>query len=98
LSTSLPSLHDALPISGRTLRDFVSVEWEPVELPTLKYATQLFYRHMIHVHLLPAFGAYRLSDISREAIQTFLNKKLESGLSWKRSEEHTSELQSPDHL
>ena len=30
-----------------------------------------------------AFGGYRLSDISREAIQTFLNKKLESGLSWK---------------
>jgi integrase len=37
---------------------------------------------VLGVHLIPTFVEQRLSDISREAIQTFLITKLRGGLSW----------------
>jgi integrase len=70
------------PQNMRTLKDFVRMDWEPVVLPTLKYATQKHYKYVLGVHLIPTFGEQRLSDISREAIQTFLITKLRGGLSW----------------
>jgi integrase len=70
------------PQAMRTLKDFVRKDWEPVVLPTLKYATQRHYKYVLNVHLIPAFGERRLSDISREAIQAFLTAKLRDGLSW----------------
>lgn len=57
-------------------------EWEPVVLPTLKYATQQHYKYIFKAHLIPAFGDYRLSDITREAIQSFLLVKLREEYSW----------------
>ena len=66
----------------RTLKDFVQMDWEPVVLPTLKYATQRHYKYMLGVHLIPIFGERRLPDISREAIQTFLAAKLRDGFAW----------------
>ncbi len=71
------------PQSARTFGDFVREDWMPVVLPTLKYATQKHYRYLLDVHLLPAFGDRRLSDISREAVQNLVSTKLRSGLSWK---------------
>jgi len=38
---------------------------------------------MLNVHLIPAFGARQLREITREEMQGFLNRKLASGLSWK---------------
>ncbi len=70
------------PQAMRTLKDFVRMDWEPVVLPTLKYATQRHYKYVLGVHLIHMFGERRLSDISREAIQTFLITKLRGGLSW----------------
>src|SRR6266849_8264584 len=64
------------PQNMRTLKDFVRMDWEPVVLPTLKYATQRHYKYVLGVHLIPTFGEQRLSDISREAIQTFLITRL----------------------
>lgn len=71
------------PQFARKFSEFVKQDWEPVVYPTLKYATQEHYKYVLGVHLVPMFGDYRLCDISREAIQTFLSTKLQSGLSWK---------------
>jgi integrase len=70
------------PQAMRTLKNFVQMDWEPVVLPTLKYATQMHYKYMLRVHLIPAFGEQRLPDISRAAIQVLLAAKLRDGLSW----------------
>ncbi|HEV2304727.1 MAG TPA: site-specific integrase [Candidatus Acidoferrales bacterium] len=64
------------------MKEFVQKEWEPVVLPTLKYATQQHYKYIFKAHLIPAFGDYRLSDITREAIQSFLLVKLREEYSW----------------
>jgi len=57
---------DARPQSVRTFGDFVTNDWMPVILPTLKYATQKHYRYMLDVHLIPAFGKSQLRDLTRE--------------------------------
>ena len=84
LSERLRSLNSGSqrPQAMRTLKDFVRMDWEPVVLPTLKYATQRHYKYMCGAHLIPAFGEQRLPDISREAIQAFLAAKLRDGLAW----------------
>jgi integrase len=73
---------DARPQSVRTFGDFVKNDWMPVVLPTLKFATQKHYRYMLDVHLIPAFGKSQLRDLTREDLQGFLGRKLNSGLSW----------------
>src|ERR1700676_4915975 len=73
---------DARPQSVRTFGDFVENDWMPVVLPTLKFATQKHYRYMLDVHLIPAFGKSQLRDLTREDLQGFLSRKLNSGLSW----------------
>ena len=51
--------------SVRTFTDFVSEDWSPVILPTLKYATQKHYNYMLDVHLIPAFGNRQLFRFDR---------------------------------
>jgi integrase len=68
--------------SLRTFADFVRLDWSPVILPTVKYATQKHYNYMLNTHLIPAFGSRQLREISREELQAFLTGKLASGLSW----------------
>lgn len=68
--------------STRTFKDFVSGDWSPVILPTLKYATQKHYNYMLGVHLIPAFGNRQLRELTREELQGFLLRKLNAGLSW----------------
>src|ERR1017187_9531400 len=70
------------PQTMRTLKEFVQKDWEPVVLPTLKYATQKHYKYVLGAHLIPTFGGFRLSDISRETNQTFLLTKLREGYAW----------------
>ena len=70
------------PQATRKFVDFVRVDWEPVMLPTMKYATQKSYAYFLRVHLIPALGDFRLQDIGREPIQTMLNAKLATGLAW----------------
>lgn len=71
------------PQSVRKFSDFVTKDWEPVVLPTLKYATQKQYSYIVNVHLNPIFGNRRLDEIKRESVQSFLGAKLNSGLAWK---------------
>lgn len=68
------------PQATRKFVDFVRVDWEPVMLPTMKYATQKSYAYFLRVHLIPALGDFRLRDVIREPIQTMLNAKLAAGL------------------
>jgi hypothetical protein len=84
LSQKLRALNhgDARPQSTRTFANFVKDYWMPGILPTLKYATQKHYRYMLDVHLIPAFGKSQLRNLTREDLQGFLSRKLNSGLSW----------------
>ncbi len=70
------------PQATRKFVDFVRVDWEPVMLPTMKYATQKSYAYFLRVHLIPALGELPLREIGREPIQTMLNAKLAAGLAW----------------
>jgi len=76
LSLKLASINNgtAKPQSLRTFASFVTEDWAPVVLPTLKYATQKHYRYMLDVHLIPAFGKTQLRDITREELQSFLSR------------------------
>jgi len=66
----------------RRFADFVRDDWEPVMLPTMKYATQKSYRYFVRAHLIPALGDLALPEISRQQIQAMLNAKLADGLAW----------------
>jgi integrase len=74
---------DYRPQSSCTLSDFVQRTWFPEVLPTLKYPSKKHYEYIVNGHMIPVFGDMQLRLISRESIQSFLNSKLRSGLSWK---------------
>ena len=74
------------PQSAMQFRDFVCSQWEPAILPTLKFATQRNYRHLVRRHLFPVFGDQPLCDIKRQHIQGFVMEKMvRQRFSWKTS-------------
>jgi integrase len=74
------------PQSSMQFREFVCSQWEPAILPTLKFATQRNYRHLIRRHLFPVFGDQPMCDIKRQHIQGFVMEKMvRQGFSWKTS-------------
>jgi integrase len=74
------------PQSSILFRDFVCSQWEPAILPTLKFATQRNYRHLVRRHLFPVFGDEPLCDIKRQHIQGFvIEKMVRQKFSWKTS-------------
>ena len=74
------------PQSSMRFRDFISSQWEPAILPTLKFATQRNYRHLVRRHLLPVFGDEPMCDIKRQHIQGFVTEKItRQQFSWKTS-------------
>jgi integrase len=74
------------PQSTMLFRDFVSSQWEPAILPTLKFATQRNYRHLTRRHLFPIFGDQPLCEIKRQHIQGFVTEKMtRQKFSWKTS-------------
>jgi integrase len=60
---------------------FVREQWEPAIVPTLKASSARYYRIQIRCHLLPAFRAKRLCDITPFDVQRFLAEKRKNGLS-----------------
>lgn len=70
------------PLSTLTFREFLERFFVPNALPTLKVSTQKRYLRTLKTHLLPAFGNSRLCDITNLAIQGFVIRKMDSGLSW----------------
>ena len=88
LESRLHDLNHALqkPQSSILFRDFISAQWEPAILPTLKFATQRNYRHLVRRHLLPTFGDIPLCSIRRQQIQGFVTDKMtKQQFSWKTS-------------
>jgi integrase len=74
---------DYRPQTVWTFRRFVEDRWIPEVYPTLKFSTKQYYGNMIDAHLNPAFGDTQLRLIARDAVQSFLQLKTRSGLSWK---------------
>lgn len=70
------------PQSTMRFAAFVAEQFELGMLPTLKFATQRSYSHLLKRHLLPRFGEERLCDLCRPAIQQFLLEKLKRGYAW----------------
>jgi integrase len=88
LESRLYNVNHALqkPLSSMPFREFVCSQWEPAILPTLKFATQRNYRHLIRRHLFPVFGDQPLCDIKRQHIQGFVMEKMvRQKYSWKTS-------------
>jgi integrase len=71
-----------LPQSTITFGEFVERYYVPHALPALKSSTRQRYRQTFKHHLLPAFGKWRLTDLSALAIQQYALAKMDSGLSW----------------
>jgi integrase len=74
------------PQSSMQFREFLCSQWEPAILPTLKFATQRNYRHLVRRHLFPIFGDQPMCDIKRQHIQGFVTDKMtRQKFSWKTS-------------
>jgi len=56
-------------------------EWLVAMQNHLKISTMANYRMKIEKHILPAFGSDLCSKVTSAAVQAFINKKIESGLS-----------------
>lgn len=69
------------PLATLTFKQFVQEKWEPLALPTIKPATARYYRFQVQRHLLPTFGALRLRELDREALQAFIVGKRQQGYS-----------------
>ncbi len=88
LESRLHDVHHTLqkPQSSMQFREFVCSQWEPAILPTLKFATQRNYRHLVRRHLFPVFGDQPMCDINRQHIQGFVTDKMtRQKFSWKTS-------------
>ena len=70
------------PQSATTFEQFAEREWMELNFPTYKLTTQRSYRLVLHRHVLPYFGAWRLCDITMRDVQRFVGEKFKQGLSW----------------
>ena len=61
--------------------DFVQI-YKEQHIRTLGAGTKAKYLHHLKRHILPAFGALKLSGVDREIVQRFLNAKEKEGLAW----------------
>jgi integrase len=72
----------AAPHSTMKLQEYVDQFFVPLAFPILKRSTRKRYRSTLDLHLLPAFGSWRLCDIATVAVQKFVLEKFNSGLGW----------------
>ena len=72
----------ALPHSILMLGEFVEQFFVPLAFPILKASTRKRYQSTLDLHILPAFGAKRLCDISTVDLQRFILHKFDNGLGW----------------
>ncbi len=66
--------------SGMTVREFFA-EYEEAIRHTIKRRSYQTSRDVIRLHLLPEFGAMRLTDLDRKRIQRVYTRKRDAGLS-----------------
>jgi integrase len=70
------------PQSVATFGEFAERDWTQLVLPTLKLSTQHGYRMMLHKHLAPYWGGWRLCDIKKLDVQQFVLRKFDQQLAW----------------
>lgn len=58
---------------------FIATKYRPLKLANLKGTTVHGYENNIETHFLPEFGPAQMSDIDREWVQVFLNRKTGEG-------------------
>jgi integrase len=66
--------------SNITVGEFLA-QYEEVARDTMKRRSFETYQGIARVHLLPAFGNFKLEDLSREQVQRFYARKRDQGLS-----------------
>ena len=74
---------DHRPQSSTLFADFAQREWMSLNFPAYKLTTRRGYRLVLHRHVLPYFGTWRLGDISKRDVQQFVGSKFQQRrLSW----------------
>ena len=83
LGEILTTINDAdyRPRSTITFNGFVK-KYRELTMPTKKGTTQHGYSGNLKKHYVPFFGEMQLSEIDKEAVQTFLNSKIADGYSY----------------
>lgn len=64
-----------------TFAEFVAKYWDGRMNRSLKASTQASHRANVKTHILPAFGSFKLAEISSLNVDDFLARKQEDGLS-----------------
>lgn len=65
----------------QTVKDFLQRWLENTAKPKVRYSTYRSYEQLVRVHLVPELGSIRLSKLTPDDIEGFINAKLDSGLS-----------------
>lgn len=60
------------PKTTMTFREFVETQWQPNLFPTFKHSTRRGYTYLLRKHLLPYFGEFKLTEVTRQMVQTFV--------------------------
>jgi integrase len=63
------------------LADFARI-YEAKHMTTLALGPRKKYESLLKNHILPEFGGRRMCDLGNEAVQAFLNRTRDAGLSW----------------
>jgi integrase len=50
----------------------IAAEWQAHVLPMYKASTQKNHRHILEKHLLPRFGDYAITDVTRQEVQAYV--------------------------
>ncbi len=83
LTTALAAQQQALPLppEKQTVGGFLAYWLEESVKPSLRPKTYHSYAQLVRLHLDPALGRIRLTKLDPRHVQSFLNEKLEAGLS-----------------
>ena len=60
------------PKTTMTFREFVETQWQPNLFPTFKHSTCRGYIYLLRKHLLPYYGEFKLTEVTRQMVQTFV--------------------------
>lgn len=83
----LPTTNDR-----QTVRDFLDRWLEDAAKPKVRPRTYASYRQQIKLHILPAIGKQKLTQLSPTDVQAYMNQKLASGLSPRTVQYHRAIL------
>ena len=67
---------NAAPIKRDPLFSEYAEKWLQTKESTARANTALSYRQYLDIHILPAFGDYKVQEITRQMLQDFCNEKL----------------------